>query len=496
MRISGVWACVVGLFLGCPVKAPCDAGSNCSTGGDGGDDEAGGRTVTVTRNAKWWSTRGVSVVNTLPSTTFNLYVMNGEVFTELPGTLTATAFTVPHVPLGEYAVKVGATYYVAHEDTLDLGTNQPGRGDVRLIDAGTATWELLLSGLGPSTNFDGLQFASAGAGLQTRDYGPAWLMSSEVNGTSRLLLDYGLLLNAPSQQTPAIDSTQGDVLVALQMRGIPPTDGGRVPACSSAVQAATANDVTIQPGANTTSLQFLPGEQTNTTMRLPRLIWSQRASESHTQAIMVDDFLNLEVHFPDAGRVADLVECWGGVYLNQLPGDLYEVLSVTNPFPSTWGKATYGQATYRIFKQIPDAGSWAVYATSEVWVDSSQEVVPGVHAPAQLAVQGIPADVMGAVNVREPLVVTWVPRGEPAPADYFVSLVRMKRDENFNVTRTSVASALTRNTSFTFPAASVEAGAVYFVRVLAQVHSAPERAPHSSAISSETSAISNPFVAR
>jgi hypothetical protein len=477
--------------------------SGGGSGGSGGGGSTGSRTVTFTRTVTLRDERGTQTVSSLGDAGLTLTTPDGTV---LPGTRTDSSFIVPNVPVGEYFLREGNFFYVGHADTLEVGFNDLGRPNPEWVDAGAATFTLATAGLPAWGDLDAILLFSQGANLYGFDM--TALTAGPTAGVvpSAFTWDYGRLEGGT--RAGRLDGTKGDTLWAvwLQNQALITTpvagaadDGGTADvafACGVSAAVAHVPSLTINAGPNAAAATFTATPSQSIGVTFPRTQWATRVPEGHPLAEQYYEEVYVSAEpAPDTASV-DLLYCTNDPRYENPVSDINRSLSVVNPFPASWQVVSTAAIDYRVGKSIADAGTWYATGSASVKLDLNQPLAPQVHPPAQVRVQSIPADQLVTVAAAGPLSVTWQPNAaSPAPTEYAVFVLHLTRS-NGVTSRTQVAGALTRGTSFTFPAGTLAIGGIYQLRVRARVTTAPEARPYSSRISSTADAITNPFLAQ
>ena len=482
-------------------------------GGTGGGATGGGgggamRTVTwVRRVTRLQEDGGTALDERLPAGQLGLFVRNGSALMELPGTRTANAYTVPNVPVGDYVIRFGATLVESSVDTLDIGFTDLGRLDVDALDAGAATLHLDVTGLPAWGDLDDVQFFSVGANF----YGGG-VVAQTMGPTAGMVptafeYDYGRL--AYFDTSPRVEAAKGDRLwlgflkwEALITTPVPGAadDGGvlDVPlGCNVLRSTATVGGLNVMAGTNTASASFATAPTTSLGVTWPRTQWDARRSEVHPAAITTGESLYYSAEPLPETASADLISCFNDPRFENPVSDVNRSMTVGNPYPASWAVVGSVQNNYRVTRTVADAGSWS--ATGSVYVKTplGQPLVPGIHSPSGVTVQSIAASQLVTVASANPLGVSWLaPVGPPNADDYVVQVLRITKDVNGLQSRATVMTAITRNTSFTFPGGVLATGAIYQVRVRARETGAPADRPFSTPLRSTSEAISNPFLAQ
>lgn len=507
-------ACGTGgaLCVSCPATY-CSAarvcglnGSGGGTGTGGGGGTTGGRTVVFTNTWHQLTESGSSDVNFLGDAGVSLYIANGTTLTELPGTRTADRYTVPNVPAGPYVVRYSRSFFVASTDTFNRGSVDVGRADTRWIDAGAANLTLAVAGLPAWSDGDDLHLFSLGASFY--GYGSYGLTSGPTVGMvpTSFSFDYGNTYSTSG--APAVSAAKGDSLYVAYMKNtfvaedLQPgalEDGGTFAlpfTCKVATSGARATNLEVVPGPNAAALTFTATANTPTALKYPRSQFAARELEVHPAAIEFYEELYVVAEPLPNSTSADLVLCSQYPDTSYPLTDLDAQVNVASPFPASWGRTASVDVTYRTGHTFPDAGTWFTRGYVRARAPVGTVVAPGVHSPTNLKVQGVAAMDLTTVSSAGPVVVTWGRSTQPpAATDFLVELVRMSKDSSGSTTRTTVTSALTRDTSFAFPVGFLTPGGVFFVRVSARVTASPEGAPYSLPVDSSATALSNAFIA-
>ena len=485
--------------------AGATGGGTATGGGAGGGDAGTGRTVVFTNIWRLLGEDGgVTEVNSLGDTSVALYLANGSTLTELPGTRSADRYTVPNVPPGPWVVRYGNSFFVVSTDTFNRGGNDLGRTDTTYLDAGAANLTLAVSGLPAWSSFDDLLFFSVGANFY--GYGSYGLLSGPAEGQipSSFNFDYASIYGS---QGPVVSAAKGDTLYVAHMKNTfiaedaqpgAMEDGGTfyLPfTCLVSSAGARLTTLEVTPGPNSTSAAFTVASPVATPLKISRSLFAAREPELHPTAVEIfEEHYVFAEPLPDSAS-PDLVYCLQYPDTGYPLTDIDAQVNVLSPVPAAWPRRAYAVVTYRGSNTIPDAGTWSTRGFVRTLAAVGTPVAPGVHSPINVTVQGVSAAALTTVSASSPLTVSWNPSpNAPAATDFEVELVRLTHDGS-TTTRTTVASATTRGTSFTFPVGFLTANTVYFVRVNARVSSSPENAPNSMALDSLASALTNAFLA-
>lgn len=483
-------------------------GGGAMGGGGGSTGDGGTRTVTWIRRVTRLQEDGGTVLDdALPIGQIGLFVRNGNTLMELFGTRTATSYSVPNVPVGSYLIRTGTTFVESTVDQLDTGYNDLGRLDAEQVDAGDATLRLNVSGLPAWFDLDDVQFFSVGANLYGSGFNGLLMGPSEGMVPTSFDYDWGSL--AFSTSSPRVDAAKGDRLwmafmkwEALITTPVPGAadDGGvlNVPlSCNVIKSSVVRGDVTIDAGLNSLTLVFPTATTTPLSVNWPRTQWDARKSEVHPTAITTGESLYYSSEPLSETASGDLINCFNDPRFDNPVSDLTRSVMVANPFPPSWTVVGVVQNTYRVTKTVADAGSWSSTGSVFAKLDVGQPLVPGVHSPSTLRIQNQAGDQIVASASALPFTVSWVaPVGPPNADDYLVQVLRITRDVNGLQTRQVVMTAITRNTSFTFPGGQLATGAIYQVRVRARETGAPPERPFATRFRSMSEAISNPFISQ
>lgn len=428
-----------------------------------------------------------------------LYVATGNTLTELPGTRTADRYTVPNVPnvpAGPWIIRYDRYFFVGNTDTFNAGGNDVGREDARRLDAGTANLTLAVAGLPVWNDGDDVYGYTSNA-----------LTSGPMAGTvpTSFSFDYGSASGGSTE--PAVSAAKGDSLYAAYMKNTfiaedeqpgAMEDGGAfyLPfTCGVATSGGRVTTLEVGPGPNAAALTFTAPAATPTALKYARTQFVAREAEVHPQAIeFYEEFIVIAEPLADTTS-ADLVFCSQYPDTSYALTDIDAQVNVASPFPASWARAAYAGVTYRTGHTFADAGTWFTREYVRTRAEVGTLVAPGVHSPTNLSVQSIGATDITTASSASPVLVSWARNLQPpAATDFLVELVRMTKVGTTTV-RTTVVSALTRSTSFTFPVGFLTPGSVYFVRVTARQTTAPESAPYSVPTNSEAAALSNAFIA-
>lgn len=486
-------------------------GGGGSVGGGGGSDDAGAgggsadagvRTIVVRNTKRLIGETGAAVdVNVFAPQSVTVFLTDGtSVLQELPGTDGVDGYTVPDVPAGAYVVRYGNGFLVTSDDSVDLGYEDIGRAGIEQVDAGTATLDLTVTGL-PAWNLgDDLMLYSVGAELYANGSWAQTAGPAEGQVPSNFVFDYGALWGT---STPRIDASKGDSLWLAHMRAFSPAadlqpDGGTLPiTCSKSAATAHLTSLTIEPGTNTAAANFTESSPAMINVSWPRAQWAARATEVHPQAQEYAEQLYVTASPQPWNTSADLVSCLNWPDLSLPLTDVVQTVLVDDPYDSSWARATGGAAYYNVSASVADAGVWsstASLATSNLVAGSA--VAPGVHSPADVMLQGNPAATVETAAASSPVAVTWTPSSTaPVATSFSVQLLRMTKPNGTTV-RSVVTSASTPGHAFTFPAGSLVAGGIYFVRVRALVQEPNTDAPRFKHTTSYADAMSRPFIAK
>lgn len=436
----------------------------------------------------------------------SLFVVDGGALIPLPGARTGSSWVAQNVPAGEYVIRYGNFFYVARGDSLDIGSMDLGRPDQQYVDAGAATFTLASAGLPAWSDLDSMILFSQGANLYGWD--PAALTSGPTAGAipSAFTWDYGALTGAVD--APRLEASKGDTLWAMFLQGqalittpVPGAaeDGGtaNVPfQCNVSAAVAHLTSVTVNAGPNAAAVTFSATPSQSIAVTFPRTQWAARTAEVHPRAVLSGESLYVVAEPGIATASADLISCFNDPRFDNPVSDINRSVTVVNPLPTNWRLLGVAETLFRVSVTLPDAGTWSSAASTYAVSELNQPLTPQVHAPLQLTVQSIPADQLVTAAAAGPLTVSWAPSpGLPAATDYLVSVLRMTKPMGV-INRGSIAGALTRGTSFTFPPGTLSLGGIYQVRVRARVTPATEAGPFLERVTSSADAVTNPFLAQ
>ncbi|MFZ5445246.1 MAG: hypothetical protein ACOZQL_34970 [Myxococcota bacterium] len=415
------------------------------------------RPVTIYRSQRRIGDRTTSIVAYLPPPPVTLSWDGGSLVGELDG----ERWRFGLIPAGPWVFRSGSFFYASSLSSVDLGATSPGRDDVQLVDAGTVSVRLAVTGLEPWTSGDELLFLSLGAGLDARGVHALTAPPTEGAVPAELTFDYGALAGT---QTPRVSAAAGDVLRLVQLEAIDAGDARCLVAGPAATLAAFELDAGLSASfsrAPTTERASPDGGVFALTLVHPFAAYAGSRWSAFAEA------------FAGAPE-ATIVEC-----------DALVKVGASDPWPASWARATRVESAWLVTRLLPDQREWTVRATA------TRRGAAGVLPPANLRVDGVAAVDLFTHLADVGLQVDWAAPDGVAPTDYEVLVVRLGGGAE-----SLVARAVTRQRTFFFPAGTLERGAAHAVKVRARLTTAEESKPLEGPVLSTAEAVTNPFLAQ
>jgi hypothetical protein len=424
------------------------------------------RVFTITNDQVYVGEQGTTHVPGFGDAGVEVMTEQNGVFTTWPSVRRGDAYEVTGLPAGDVLVHVGTDWFVSGGDSLDLGHANLGRADAQQVVTNDTDLDVTPSGV--PAGFDvtgyGVEFFSPGAGL----YGFA---ASAGPFTGQFTVPYRNEIG-PSAYVlaPAVDAAKGDTLWALWfdtvnlgvMQATPSLE--LLPfSCGVLTAAAHATGVTVA-GPSTSVALSVAGTPTSMAFDMPRSQWAALTGgklplrEDFAIGPMPSGSLTVPVTWPD------LMTCslfTGGLrFVAREMNDLSGTVAAFNPFPSSWPLVT----TYVLRAAAPGTGPTTEVEYGGIF-PANQPVVPGVHAPENVTVQGLTAQ---GLPVGATLSVSWqAPSAGPTPSGYVVVLQRRIRGVDTTHFEAAPFAARTTHTSLLLPAPALTVGQKYSVVVRA-----------------------------
>lgn len=389
----------------------------------------------------------------------------------------AGTFTIAEVPVGRYVLHSGQQFLVTESSSPDLGWATGGRPDALPLDQ-SAVIDLTIDNLAPWQDGDWLEFYSSEAN-DWDFYLESQGTVTPLPGATTLSFPYDLKGIAMSD-IRHIQGSLGDRACFAQLSAA--TTAAGLPYTHMTRLAALPPFDVVEGGSVTVNATAVDVSQDRTASFDYRgTQWDALLAEGNPAAALQPGYSFLAL-LGQPGRAED------GFYssntdpltLMDPAGDL-----VTGPvtfgfpagtvLPGDWGLLFDVRKAAPVTYKLPGTTNGFQVSNRVEWVTSLEAaqggpIVPPVGMPLSIAVAGQPFFAGGAGIGTTP-VLSWAPPRVGSPAVYGVDVFRLftLAGTPHRTRREMVASVVTPDTSFAFPAGILEAGQSYLFTVGATV---------------------------